>query len=309
MFSVIIPVYNKEKYIAKAIESVLSQEYENYEVIIVNDSSTDRSKEIIHAYQSEKIRVIERKEPGPGGYAARNLGVYHAKYEWITFLDADDYWYKNHLLSAKEEIEKHTCVNLFCFSRDKIKQGEKRSFIQPAEGLVSNSEAIRYYADKDIFHTNAVVVRKSLFIDSGGFPEGKCKRGGDSDLWLRLLLRCDKICLSKKITSCYVIDNSGVIYGKASVDSIHPVYLSIKSYLRENPKSSMAHDLKKLANRKNLSWAQARKRNGNFRLRELGTFFFRSLTYKAWYKIAGFLLPNALAEMSLLFKNQKKDYL
>ena len=88
MISVIIPLYNKEPIIEKSLRSVLSQDYDNFEVVVVNDGSTDRSAEIVKSIDDPRIRLIEQENGGPS--KARNTGVKNAKGEWIVFLDADD---------------------------------------------------------------------------------------------------------------------------------------------------------------------------------------------------------------------------
>lgn len=88
MISVIIPLYNKEQIIEKSLHSVLSQDYEDFEVVIVNDGSTDRSAEIVKVIDDSRIRLFEQENGGPS--KARNTGIRNAKGEWIVFLDADD---------------------------------------------------------------------------------------------------------------------------------------------------------------------------------------------------------------------------
>lgn len=105
--SVIIPVYNCEKYIARGIESVLEQTFQDWELILVNDGSTDRSREICAAYakRDRRIRLIDKKNGGGGG-EARNVGISNACSTFITFLDSDDYYKKEmleRLFSAQRE--------------------------------------------------------------------------------------------------------------------------------------------------------------------------------------------------------------
>ena len=88
MISVIIPLYNKEQIIEKCIQSVLTQDYNDFEVVVVNDGSTDRSAEIVKRIDDSRVRLIEQENGGPS--KARNTGVKNAKGEWIVFLDADD---------------------------------------------------------------------------------------------------------------------------------------------------------------------------------------------------------------------------
>ena len=91
----IIPLYNKERWVKHALDSVLEQTYENLEILVVNDGSTDRSVEAVQGIKDERIRLIEK--PNGGVSSARNRGIEEAKGEYIAFLDADDVWYPQHI--------------------------------------------------------------------------------------------------------------------------------------------------------------------------------------------------------------------
>lgn len=97
MFSIIMPVYNAEKYICKSINSILSQSYQNFELILINDGSTDRSGFICEQFQNKdaRISVIHKKNGGPS--SSRNCGLDKAKGKWIIFIDSDDYVSKEYL--------------------------------------------------------------------------------------------------------------------------------------------------------------------------------------------------------------------
>lgn len=103
IYSIIIPVYNAEKTLSRAIDSVINQTYHSWELILVNDGSIDNSKEIMQNYseRDQRIRVINQKNTGPG--LSRNVGIEIAKGDYITFLDADDY-YDNDYLECIEKI-------------------------------------------------------------------------------------------------------------------------------------------------------------------------------------------------------------
>lgn len=101
--SMIMPVYNSEKYIAEAIESVIKQTYKNWEIIVVNDASTDDTEKIIKSYQEKDKRIKLISLPKNQGAAnARNTAIQNAKGKYIAFLDADDYWEKEKL---QEQIQ------------------------------------------------------------------------------------------------------------------------------------------------------------------------------------------------------------
>ena len=88
MISIVIPLYNKEAIIERTIQSVLSQSFQDFELIIINDGSTDGSMEVVKSITDDRILVVEQENGGPG--KARNIGVTHSHGEWILFLDADD---------------------------------------------------------------------------------------------------------------------------------------------------------------------------------------------------------------------------
>jgi glycosyltransferase involved in cell wall biosynthesis len=93
-FSVIIPIYNKEKDVETTIKSVLNQTYVDYEVILVDDGSTDNSLNIVNAIEDDRIQIFTKQNEGVS--KTRNYGITKSKAEYIAFLDADDYWYPNH---------------------------------------------------------------------------------------------------------------------------------------------------------------------------------------------------------------------
>jgi len=103
-FSVIIPIYNKEKDVETTIKSVLNQTYIDYEVILVDDGSTDNSLDIVNAIEDDRIQIFTKQNEGVS--KTRNYGITKAKAEYIAFLDADDYWYPNHLEILHHLIKK-----------------------------------------------------------------------------------------------------------------------------------------------------------------------------------------------------------
>lgn len=103
--SILIPLYNAEQYIAETIDSIIKQTYENIEIIIVDDGSTDNSFEIAQTYASEKVRIVQQKNKG--GCAARNKALEVCTGEYIVFFDADDIMYKDKIKNQMELVEKY----------------------------------------------------------------------------------------------------------------------------------------------------------------------------------------------------------
>ena len=200
--SIIIPTYNYAQYICEAIESVLNQTYKDFEIIVVDDGSTDNTKEVIKPYLN-KIKYIYQQNSGPS--AARNRGIKEAKGEYIAFLDADDIWLAQKLELQIKFMEKEKEVGLI-FS-DMILFNEKgiikNSFLK--EKLFFNKLSIKplSFTEKVIYDnvfnallqenfipTNTVIVKKECF-NKVGFFDKTLFSVEDRDMWLRIGLFYD----------------------------------------------------------------------------------------------------------------------
>jgi|SRR5690554_3644792 len=191
MFSVIIPVHNKLPHLERSINSVLKQSIEDFELLLIDDASTDGSSEKLSEFKDPRIKRFRREVPGPGGYAARNLGIENAKYDWIAFLDADDKWETHHLEDIKNAISKFNDVNIvstnWIISKNGIHSGVKE--LKKFTDLYTRFSLIDFFYTKSLMWTGAVAIRKQLIRNVGMFPAGKCKRGGDMDTWIRSLYK------------------------------------------------------------------------------------------------------------------------
>ena len=95
MFSIVMPVWNKEEYVAATLTAALAQSFADFELIVVDDGSADRSMAIVRGFDDPRIRILVQANAGPG--RARNAGIAAARHDWIAFLDADDLWLPDHL--------------------------------------------------------------------------------------------------------------------------------------------------------------------------------------------------------------------
>ena len=136
MISVVIPLYNKEPIIAKTLKSVLSQDYSDFEIVVVDDGSTDNSVVIVEAIHDSRIRFIRQENGGPS--KARNTGVKNAKGEWILFLDADDEMLPNTLSYFSSMISKVAEAKIFLGEVLFCKNGVISKANQYNEGYVNN---------------------------------------------------------------------------------------------------------------------------------------------------------------------------
>ena len=193
-FSVVVPLHDKEPYVARAIESVLAQTHPDFELIVVDDASTDRGPEIVRSFDDPRVRLLRRDVPGPGGYAARNLGIREARNEWIAFLDADDLWKPDFLAENVRLHERFPEARALCSAFvDKWPGGERPNRFSIGAGRESFcrgwTDFLRTVADgKWPFWTGVAVFRREDLLASGGFPDREgCRKGGDLDCWFRTM--------------------------------------------------------------------------------------------------------------------------
>lgn len=188
-FSVVIPLYNKEATVARAIQSVLNQTVQDFEILVVNDGSTDKGPEIVSKINDPRIRLIDQTNQGVS--AARNKGIAEAKYQFIAFLDADDEWLPEFLETIVHLRIKFPVCNVFAtkyyFSssegirRQAVVNGLPFGF---SEGILDNYFSAASISDPPLW-TGAISVEKKAIQDIGGFPLGIAS-GEDLLTWARL---------------------------------------------------------------------------------------------------------------------------
>lgn len=202
MFTVVIPLYNKESSIKNTLESVLNQQYGDFEVVIVNDGSTDESLTVVEQFQDSRIRIFDQDNQGVS--AARNRGIREAKFEWIAFLDADDFWLENHLLTISLMMKKYPDEKVFVTSfQYSNRVYSNRRTIQNGTYLIENFFK-EYFPFRDLICTITTVVQKKALLEIGGY-DIRLSLGEDMDLWARLG-KAFSMVKSEAITAIYRVD-------------------------------------------------------------------------------------------------------
>lgn len=202
LFSVVIPLYNKEETIFDTVQSVLCQTFKDFELIIVNDGSKDNGPFIVQEIASSHIRIIHQENAGVS--AARNKGIEVANGVFIAFLDGDDRWEENHLEQLYSLIKEYSGkANVFTtnFAR-RFPDGEvlvNRTDLE--RGIVTNY--FKSCINRVVIHTSCVSVSKEALISTKGFNP-KFSMGEDIDLWNRLA-RKYSVAYSPVVTSTYEI--------------------------------------------------------------------------------------------------------
>jgi glycosyltransferase involved in cell wall biosynthesis len=188
-----MPLYNKATYVRRAVESVLKQTVGDFELIVIDDGSTDAGARVVEAINDPRIRLIRQANAGVS--AARNRGIAAARAELIAFLDADDEWLPGFLeaIWGLHAEYPHAAVWATAYrriSREGKDITSRFSWLRSSRN--SGTHIIDFFSDEhdyeDRIHTCSLVVKRDAILAVGGFPEN-IVQGEDSDTWFRLALR------------------------------------------------------------------------------------------------------------------------
>jgi len=201
LVSVIIPLYNKGKYISRALDSVLKQSFQNYTIIIIDDGSTDDGPKIVKAYDDPRVFLIQQENKGVG--SARNRGIHESSSKYIAFLDADDEWLPSYLSESYQALENNmdcsVCISgsYQDFSNDVLGRKDVNvvnilkslgaSIVNGAWEIDRNISDINIKYILNFFNVNTVFAYRDVLLESGGFCENS-NYGEDYYLWLTLLM-------------------------------------------------------------------------------------------------------------------------
>lgn len=186
--SVVIPLYNKRNCISEALNSVFNQSYTDFEVVVVDDGSTDGSLEVVREFSDKRLRIIEKTNSGVS--ATRNAGIAAAANEWIAFLDADDIWTSFHLETLVKLHEKFPQAEVLCSNYEKFTSDE--NYIDKLETIEQKMNCFivedyyeRLLSGKHVIWSSTALVKKECLEKIGGFNERLIK-GEDLDCWAKL---------------------------------------------------------------------------------------------------------------------------
>ena len=164
--SVVIPMYNSAAFIEKTLRCVLAQDFQDFEIVVVNDGSTDGSLEIVRAIGDSRIRIIDK--PNTGASDTRNRGNLAAKGEYIASLDSDDYWYPDHLSEAMEFFAQHADMAWYGARQQSLVFGEE----PPAErDCARKFSCHNFFVDgKSFIHSSSMVFRRDVLEPCVEYP-------------------------------------------------------------------------------------------------------------------------------------------
>jgi len=222
MFSIIVPLYNKSAHIEKCLESIFNQTFTEYEVIIVNDGSTDDSIERVQKISIANpyhLQIINQQNMGVS--TARNNGVKVAKFDLIAFLDADDWWEPSYLEEMNNLVVNFPVAGIFGSGYYLVKNGVSRVATIGVDrsfnmGLINYFQVYSRNLCMPLW-TCSTVIRKSIFAAENGFMP-LLKLGEDFDLWVRIALKHPVAFLNKPLAYY----NQDVELLNRAVGNMHP---------------------------------------------------------------------------------------
>lgn len=299
MISVIIPLYNKEGSIAQALDSVMAQECQDFEVIVVDDGSTDGGAAVVENYGDPRIRLVRQENAGVS--AARNRGIEEARGEYVAFLDADDVWMPGFLseigVLQKEFPQCRAQATNYVFNSNGVKSPTILRKI-PFGG--ERGVLVNYFEVASCSHppvcSICVCIERRLLQEIGGFPVG-IKSGEDLLVWARVAVRTDWAYSMREMAQ-YNFDQVSIKEPPTRIpEEIDVVGAELKVLWEENPK--------KVGMRKYLSLWHKMRSSMYMRLgyrKECAAEAMRGLGYNPWnYKLYAYLVLNMLC----VYKRQK----
>jgi GT2 family glycosyltransferase len=231
-FSVIIPMYNKQKYIQRAISSVMTQKYPNYELIVVDDGSTDESYKVACEIIDPRIRFFRQENHGVS--TARNTGVNAASYPLVAFLDADDEWRPTFLETLSRLVNDYPECVLFASSYEINQDGQVKWYGEEVfpvnwQGVLPNYLQV---AGRNPFYTSSVAIKLDVLQKIGGFPVG-IKFGEDVATWIRCSLIGNFAFTNQPLVTYHREGSGASTKGVDRRQEIYPVTV-LKELLRED---------------------------------------------------------------------------
>ena len=190
--SIIVPIYNMEKYLNKCVNSIINQSYENLEIILVNDGSTDDSLNICNKFKKKDKRVVFLKKENGGLSSARNYGIEHANGKYISFVDADDYIEKDYREKLYNCITKYKVKISIGGLKTIYENGQKTDYSTKKIYKINKKDAFKkmLYVDEIGVSAWSKLYLKELF-DNVKYPEGRIFE--DTATTYRLIDQCEDI--------------------------------------------------------------------------------------------------------------------
>lgn len=274
--SVIIPLYNKEKYVVTALQSILKQTHQNFEIIIVNDASTDQSVQKIEDFLNSKITLIHH-EKNKGLAASRNTGIKKAKYNYVCFLDADDVWENTFLETINNLIYNFSEAAIFATNYQENWNGITKMPVNGSENLVTNFVGLINFFEinikQGIYNHGSVCFDKKVF-EKAGFYDEKIDLSQDLDFNIRANYYF-KLAYDSSVQMTYYMQTENQLTRSNTQSKTIPNFDKYETWAKNN------QDLKKYLDFERYVLAKRLKRNNDSRWKNmLKNINYTNLNYK-----------------------------
>lgn len=224
MFSVVIPLFNKEKSISETLNSVLNQTFTDFEVLVINDGSTDNSAEQAAKIKDKRVRLINK--PNGGVCDARNTGITLARFKYIAFLDADDCWEQDYLNEQYKLICDFKTASMWACAYGHL-IGNKKENVDHVLPQGFRNYVQNYFTIKrktDLFCSSSTVIKKEAF-DVAGLFDTRIKNSEDSDMWWRVIAHFPVVFYYKTLAYYRLDSENNTINKKPKLISYLPYYV------------------------------------------------------------------------------------
>lgn len=232
-FSIVIPLYNKEKHIKRAMDSVLQQTYKDFELVVVDDGSTDSSYKIASSVKDPRVKILSKKNGGVS--SARNYGILCSSYDYIGFLDADDVWKPTFLESIYKLIKKYPEAGAYATLYE-FRNGDISKTANINVNLKDGKSAVVDYFKGALFDpmisSSSVVIGKYVFDSIGQFSTD-LNRGEDLEMWCRIAMMYQIVFLNKVLATYFQdsenkLTNTQRIYSNSFMNRVEDILIEQK---------------------------------------------------------------------------------
>ncbi len=205
-FSVVIPLYNRERYIVRTLNSVLKQTRSPGEIVVVDDGSTDAGGQLVKSTFGNKVKLIEQQNRGVS--AARNAGIKASGGDWVAFLDADDIWLPNHLEELSRQIISFPHAGMVASNSIQLNVNAPPPERSPPGRVKQIDYLVEASKCLTIVNSSSVAIRRDVFNSIGDFKS--YKYGEDLEMWARVSLHYP-VAFSDSVTSIYYRGTGGAM--------------------------------------------------------------------------------------------------
>ena len=244
LISVVIPTHNRSQVIGRAIKSVLNQTFRDFELIIVDDGSTDSTKEVVKSFSDDRIVYI-KYEKNRGVAAARNIGIKASRGEYIGLQDSDDEWFPEKLEEIHKVILKRKFDFIFSYGTI-IKNDKPMGYVgkSPWVNKSTEKELIIQIFRNNFIPTQGALIKKEKIMQVGGFDENLFS-ASDHDLWMRLIPICNLYFIGKSLFNLYLSENCITSNIKKRIECQLAIFKKNRNILKKSSESRIAFFLTK----------------------------------------------------------------